>query len=551
MGTSPTPSVRFRFRGRERRAAPGSSLAVALADGRSPLLQRSVRYHRPRAPFCGIGACTQCLVRVNGVPNVRACRTVVREGDVVGTENAWPSPAFDLWGVLDLLFPGGIDSVRGFRRPAFARRLYQRVVRGLAAFGRIPDAPSGAPAAPATLRRTPFLVVGAGGAGRAAAARLVDGGVRPLLLDRGPIEGAPEGVELLPRTAAVFLPSPRPGAAAPFDVLAASDDGAPVRVAAERVLVATGAYDAGLWLANGERPGVLTAEGALALEAAAGRAPFRRGVLFGGGSRAAELLERWDERVEAVVAPGAIEPAVVRAAADRGVPLHPRSLVRGVVGRRRVRAVSLKGRGRGATTRLEADALVLAHRRIPHVQLLFQAGARMRWSARPGAYVPEQERGATSVPGLYVAGEAAGLPDRAAAADAGRRAAERALEGGPAPSDFPAPGPEGPAEMEGYYRELLADGLGGGRWIACACEDIQVGELLDAGARGYRGLEVVKRYTGVGTGLCQGRYCLPEAILVLARSEGRPPPEVGYITQRPPVFPVRLDTLARAPPPEA
>jgi sarcosine oxidase, subunit beta len=72
-------------------------------------------------------------------------------------------------------------------------------------------------------------------------------------------------------------------------------------------------------------------------------------------------------------------------------------------------------------------------------------------------------------------------------------------------------------------------------------------EIRDAENRGYRGLEVVKRYTGLGTGLCQGRYCLPDAVLLLSILEGRPPPEVGYIRQRPPVTPTPLSAFAELP----
>ncbi|HLY77207.1 MAG TPA: (2Fe-2S)-binding protein, partial [Thermoplasmata archaeon] len=82
-----------------------------------------------------------------------------------------------------------------------------------------------------------------------------------------------------------------------------------------------------------------------------------------------------------------------------------------------------------------------------------------------------------------------------------------------------------------------------------ACEDVLLREVRDAVARGYRGLEVVKRYTGIGTGLCQGRYCLPDALLVLSILEGRSPPEVGYIRQRPPVLPTPLAAFAGLPEP--
>jgi hypothetical protein len=74
--------------------------------------------------------------------------------------------------------------------------------------------------------------------------------------------------------------------------------------------------------------------------------------------------------------------------------------------------------------------------------------------------------------------------------------------------------------------------------------DVLVSEVERAVRSGYRGIEVVKRYSSLGSGICQGRYCLPDALLLLSILEDRPPSEVGYITQRPPVVPTPLAALA-------
>jgi sarcosine oxidase subunit alpha len=529
---------------------PGVSFAAALSEGAVPILQRSVRYHRPRAPFCGTGACTNCLVRVNGVPNIRGCRYEPVPGDRIDSENAWPSPGHDLLGALDTVFWNGIDSVRGFRRPAFARPLYQWVVRRLAAFGSLPERTGPPPRIPSERIDRDIVVVGGGASGRAAAEQLAAAGAHPLLLDRSPRGGAMEGVEVRLRTTVAILPPPRPGGNRPFDLIAFGDGGEALRIAARRVILATGGYDAGLWFANGDRPGVLTAEGALAFEQPGRKPPFRAGILFGGGPRAAALLARWEDRFDAVVAPGAISPELARKGSELGLPLYPRSLLTRAIGRRRVRAVQIRGRGGGAERRLDTDAVVLAHRRLPNAQLLFQVGARMHWSAHPGAYFPDRSEGATSVPGLLAVGSVAGAPFSSPPTDQLTAVVDRALSDRSWPTEFSGGVPEPPSEFEGYYRELIGRSLpGGGRWTACACEDVGVSEILEAHERGYRGIEVIKRYTGVGTGLCQGRYCIPEALLLLAIQEGRPPSEVGYITQRPPVLPVPLESIAALPDP--
>ena len=542
----------FTFEGRRYPIPPGGTVLEALAADGLPSFQRSPRYHRPRAPLCGLGHCTGCLVRVGGRPNVRACRYTPADGDVVSTRNAWPSRRFDLLAAFDLLFPSGIDTLRGFRRPAWARGLYQAVVRRLAGFDGppSPDAASG-PVDPPTVHRADVVVVGAGRAGRAVAERLVAGGRAPLLLDRGRSAPAIPGAELLPDTTVTFLPPPGP-ADPPFSLLGFTEPARGLWIRAREVVVAVGSYDAALLFGSNDRPGVLTADAAFALDRPGAAPAFRAGVVFGAGPRARAVVERMGDRIEALIAPGAVPPELVRACSDAGIDLHPRSLLLAAHGRRRVRAVDICARARGPVARLPCDAVVLAHRRLPHVPILFQAGARMQWRPEPGAYFPVADpSGRTTVPGLWVAGSVAG-PSTDPAAD-GDRVARHLLAGGPAPGAPPAslpsspaetpPAPPFPGEMDGYYRELLRLPRRG-RWVACPCEDVLLEELEAVPQRGYRGVEVAKRYSGLGTGLCQGRYCLPDALLVLSILEGRPPADVGYITQRPPVVPTPLSALA-------
>jgi len=65
-------------------AHEGETIAGALlASGRRAW--RHTRHDQPRGLFCGIGLCFDCLVTVNGTPNVRACLTPVAAGMVVQT----------------------------------------------------------------------------------------------------------------------------------------------------------------------------------------------------------------------------------------------------------------------------------------------------------------------------------------------------------------------------------------------------------------------------------------------------------------------------------
>lgn len=62
----------------------GDSIAAALLRAGIVAMRRS-RSGEPRGLFCGIGVCNDCLVTVDGEPNVRACVAGAVDGAVVET----------------------------------------------------------------------------------------------------------------------------------------------------------------------------------------------------------------------------------------------------------------------------------------------------------------------------------------------------------------------------------------------------------------------------------------------------------------------------------
>jgi sarcosine oxidase subunit alpha len=61
----------------------GDTIASALHAAGVRTLTTSLKYESPRGFFCGIGKCSSCLMRVNGVPNVRTCIAPLKEGIIV------------------------------------------------------------------------------------------------------------------------------------------------------------------------------------------------------------------------------------------------------------------------------------------------------------------------------------------------------------------------------------------------------------------------------------------------------------------------------------
>jgi sarcosine oxidase subunit beta len=71
--------------------------------------------------------------------------------------------------------------------------------------------------------------------------------------------------------------------------------------------------------------------------------------------------------------------------------------------------------------------------------------------------------------------------------------------------------------------------------LLCRCEDVTLADLEHAVAKGYRDIEEIKRYTGFGTGPCQGKECLGPVALALARATGAAPESIPPFTARPPL----------------
>jgi predicted molibdopterin-dependent oxidoreductase YjgC len=68
------------------RAYEGESVAAALAAIGHRTLRTTARLGAPRGLYCGIGVCFECVMVIDGRPNVRACQTCVCDGMRVRTQ---------------------------------------------------------------------------------------------------------------------------------------------------------------------------------------------------------------------------------------------------------------------------------------------------------------------------------------------------------------------------------------------------------------------------------------------------------------------------------
>ncbi len=205
---------------------------------------------------------------------------------------------------------------------------------------------------------------------------------------------------------------------------------------------------------------------------------------------------------------------------------------------------------------LDADCLLIGHGLVPSTELTRLLRAEHRFAPDRGGWVPALDaHGRTSVPGLYVAGDGAGLEGAAAAQHSGRlaglaaaldqgaldsaqhgelarpaaRQRERAARFGRAMARLTRPRPGLVAAMPSHT-------------LVCRCEEVARAELEAAVARGAGGLDQLKAWTRCGMGPCQGRMCGEAAASLQAVAEGGRE-RAGMWTGRAPLRPVPLAEL--------
>ncbi len=81
-----TELVTITVDGEPLQARKGEMIAAALIASGKSYFRKTIKTHENRGIYCGIGRCTDCVMTVNGIPNVKTCVTAVEEGMVIKTQ---------------------------------------------------------------------------------------------------------------------------------------------------------------------------------------------------------------------------------------------------------------------------------------------------------------------------------------------------------------------------------------------------------------------------------------------------------------------------------
>lgn len=217
----------------------------------------------------------------------------------------------------------------------------------------------------------------------------------------------------------------------------------------------------------------------------------------------------------------------------------------------RVAALHVRHRD-GRVHRIECDAVGYGLALRSETQLASLAGCAFDFDVQDRAWLPRRDAaGRSSVPGVYLAGDGAGIAGADAAEVAGERAAlTLCTDVGIAVDPARVRGLERTRAQSVVVRRALARAFPfPDDWAAalddrvtlCRCEEITVGTLrATAAAEGVTELNRLKALTRVGMGRCQGRMCGAAAAEVVAASMHVPIESIGRIRAQPPVKPLSL-----------
>ncbi|MBI2466608.1 MAG: FAD-dependent oxidoreductase [Candidatus Rokubacteria bacterium] len=456
-----------------------------------------------------------------------------------------------------------------------------------------------------------IVVVGAGPAGLAAAAEVTRAGVPVTIVDesrapggqffrdRGPGRDTPgsgaarahamkarllaeiDGRDVTWLTGATVWSAIRP------DLLALFREGRVELLRWQRLVVATGAYERSVAFPGWTLPGVMTPGAVQILVKAHGVTPGPEVLLAGSGpflwSVAEELLlagvrvsglveagrpARWASVLLTVARhPARLAEAwrYLRVARRHRVPVRLGWAVVAAHGTDRLEAVTVSRVDAewrpvpGTEQTLPATALAVGFGFLPSTELTRHLGCAHRFDELRGGWVPgHDDRMETDLPGVYVAGEVAGIGGAHAAMAEGRLAGlAAALALGSTVAS-----PARLAELQRARRRAREFGdlmlrifrfqpglgvLAQDDTTICRCEEVTAGQLRARLGQTEPDLRSLRGVVRAGMGLCQGRTCGRLVAGLVSATLGVPEADLGMLTVRPPFRPIPVAAIAGIP----
>ncbi|MQF69407.1 FAD-dependent oxidoreductase [SAR202 cluster bacterium AD-804-J14_MRT_500m] len=579
-------AVSFSYDDRRVMGFQGDTIASALYASGVDVLSRSFKYHRPRGLLCCVGRCPNCMMNVDGTPNVRSCTTPAIDGVLVRHQNAWPSPEHDVLSFLDRLdrfLPVGFY-YKTMIRPKFLWHLCEPIIRRLAGLGKVdPDHRD----ATVYQHRNLFadvVIVGGGLAGCTAAIRAATAGLRVVLADDQPSLGGHtryhtrpitdtgeyadlpgfEVALLLARKIDAFPNITLLSGASAYGLdegnsLAVNCGTEAVKVRFKNLILATGAQEVPLVFSNNDLPGIILGSAALKLINMYAVSPGQRGVVVTANDHGlTAALELLDAGVNVVtVADSRPQPTnfgFQDQLRSRGVDVLSGFTIRSARGSGGVSEAQLVPVDDSSSGNSEVvvpcDFIVVSVGFDPITSLIAQGESAVSYDSCLGESVPQRLEDK-----YFAVGDVTGIHDAGIAVDQGDLAALEIvstvnIESHDYKTQDIADLKSLVSEKERLYRTNLTENDnrvmegGKGKKFVCICEDVTEKDIHWAIAEGFDEMQTLKRYSTTSMGPCQGKMCLKSLSAICALGTGKTISETGTTTSRPPSQPVPMGVIA-------
>ena len=554
--------VSFTYNGKSFTALEGDTIASALLANDQTVIARSFKYHRPRG-FLSAG-----LEETNGlftlgegantIPNAIGTTTTLTNGLRIKSQNAWPSPTFDVMAINSLAAP---FFTAGFYYKTFMGPFkrswmwYEPFIRKAAGLGAA-TTNKGTERYDSTNSFCDVLVIGSGPAGLAAAVTAGRSGARVILAEQDSEIGGSllsSKLDILEQwrtsTAAEIASLKNIRTLTNATVQGLYDHNQAVIsigenrleiVQAKTIVHATGAYERPLVFNNNDKPGVMLAGALRTYLNRYALAPKRRAVIVTNNDSAYDAaFDLAEADVAVTIAETRSSPAgdLLARAAQLGIAVFPNSGIADVLGGQQLSAVKLSGRH--AVT-IECDVLGMSGGWNPAVHLTSHGGIKPKYDDAIASFVP-----GTFAEGQFGAGAVIGHFGLKASTHDGIAAAEAALQ----TSGLKLPKQKLDAPVTREDRSYAIEAAWQPQEQAPKAfldfqNDVTLKDLKQAHQEGYLSVEHLKRYTTLGMGTDQGKTSNINALAIMAAMRGMPIAEAGTTTFRPPFAPLTIGAIA-------
>ena len=402
--------VEFLFDGQKMWGYEGEPIAAALHANGVKVLRRSIKLNRPRGFYCAIGNCSSCFMTVNGEPNVRTCVTKLEPGMLVETQK------------------GKGDLSKAKIKPASPSR--------------------------AEVKSAEIAVIGGGPAGLSAAASANHMGAKVTLLDRN----SKLGGQLVKQTHKFFGSEDQYASIRGIDIaniladrldrektdimldtavlgyyredgiLTAQQNDKFIKIRPKKIIVATGASERVLAFPNNDLPGIYGAGATQTLMNEHGVVPGNNVLMVGAGNVGLivsyQLMQAGVNVAAIIDAAPTITGYLVHAAKVRrlGIPIYTSYTVKEAYGKESLERATIWSLDEnwqpieGTEIDFDVDVMCIAVGLSPLNELLWQAGSQMKYIPELGGHTTlRNEDMETTVKGIYVAGDVAGVEEATSA----------------------------------------------------------------------------------------------------------------------------------------